>query len=134
MKHTSIAILMAAFLSAGLAGVSLPAQADKDEDECKDKKECPLHAWMEANMQPAMEKRDMEKLAGLLEKVAELAPKKEWNKGKNGWKKLAEDGAAAARKGRKGFRDLRKSCKTCHDVWRDKYKAQFRDKKLPKNM
>ena len=124
MKSFAIALSFVAAVS-GLAFVSSPA-ARAEDAKCGEKgqPDCPLQGWMEKNMQEAFEKKDMKALATSLEKAAKFAPDPKWNEGDNGWAKLANDGAAAAKAG--DAEGVQKSCKSCHKAWRSEYKKQFR--------
>ena len=68
-------------------------------------------------------------LATSLEKAAKFVPDPKWNDGENGWAKLANDGAAAAKAG--DAEAVQKACKSCHKAWRSEYKKQFRMKPVP---
>jgi hypothetical protein len=100
----------------------LPATAAADAAACGSKENpCPLQKWMRANMGTAMASNDMPALAKALEHAAGFAPDPSWT-----WSKIAKDGAAAAQKGDTAA--VKASCKSCHDAYKDKYKAQFRDR------
>ncbi|MEY4582712.1 MAG: hypothetical protein RL701_7415 [Pseudomonadota bacterium] len=87
---------------------------------------CPLQGWMEKNMDPAVEKADTKALALAFEKTIALVPDPAWNEGENGWTKISKEGAAAAKSG--DLAAAKKTCKSCHKAWRDKYKKEFRTK------
>ena len=87
---------------------------------------CPLQGWMEKNMDANVEKNDTKALAAAFEKAAGFAPDPKWNDGADSWSKIAKDGAAAAKGG--DMAAAKKTCKTCHKAWRDKYKKEFRTK------
>jgi hypothetical protein len=87
---------------------------------------CPLQGWMEKNMDANVEKNDTKALAAAFEKAAGFAPDPKWNDGASGWSKIAKEGAAAAKSG--DMAAAKKTCKTCHKAWRDKYKKEFRTK------
>jgi hypothetical protein len=92
---------------------------------------CPLQKWMRTNMGPANASGDMPALAAALDKAAGFAPDPAWNAGdaKTSWKGIAQAGAAAARANDAAA--VKASCKSCHDAYKDKYKAQFRTKAVP---
>lgn len=87
----------------------------------KDKPPCPMQAWMKANMAPAAANGDSAALAKAFEYVASHAPA-----GFSDWSKIAKAGAEAAKANK--IDDAKKSCKTCHDQYKNKYKEEMRDK------
>jgi hypothetical protein len=125
MKH----MLWVLVVSGGIAAAALFAQpAAQAEGTCGNKGQpnCPLQDWMEKNMDPATEKGDTKALATAFEKAAAMAPDPKWNEGDNSWSKIAKEGAALSAKG--DLAGAKKTCKTCHKAWRDKYKKDFRTK------
>ena len=82
---------------------------------------CPMQKWMKANMGPAAANGDVEALAKALDYVASHAPP-----GLDKWTAIATEGAAAAKK--KDLDAAKKSCKTCHDLYKVKYKEEMRDR------
>lgn len=80
---------------------------------------------MKANIQPAMSGSDPQKVADLLRKIATMGPKS----GYPNWAKIANDGAAAVEKDKK-IDSAKPSCKTCHDQYKNKYKAEDRDRPI----
>jgi hypothetical protein len=86
----------------------------------KGKPACPMQAWMKANMAPAAANADADALAKAFEYVASHAPT-----GFSNWSKIAKAGAEAAKA--KKVDEAKKSCKTCHDQYKSKYKAEMRD-------
>lgn len=124
MKRFGIVGLLAAALMAGLMYEQPKASAD---EKCAPGK-CPLHDWMEKELQEPMDAGDLKKVAASLEKVAGFAPDPKWNEGDNGWTKLAKEGAAAAKAG--DAKATGASCKSCHKAWRKEYKAKHRAKPL----
>jgi hypothetical protein len=133
MKRLAIVTVISACVSV-LALWTLPSgtlpRAQADGGECDKKGTCPLHDWMESEMDAAVEKGDAKALAASYEKVAGWAPDPKWNEGAEGWSKIAKDGAELAKKG--DIEAARKLCKTCHKAFRAKYKEAFRTKALPK--
>ena len=89
---------------------------------------CPLQGWMEKNMDPAVDKNDGKALAEAFEKTVGFVPDPKWNDGDSGWTKLSKEGAAAAKSG--DIAAAKKTCKSCHKAWRDKYKKEFRLKPI----
>ncbi len=110
--------------SAALAGAA-PTSALADDATCGTKENpCPLQKWMRANMGAAMAAGDLPTLAKSLDKAATMSPDPSWT-----WAAIAKTGADAARKG--DTAGAKASCKSCHDAYKDKYKAQFRTKAVP---
>ena len=89
---------------------------------------CPLQGWMEKNMDPAVDKKDGKALAEAFDKTSAFVPDPKWNDGENGWSKLSKEGADAAKSG--DIAAAKKTCKSCHKAWRDKYKKEFRMKPI----
>lgn len=130
MTKTSLAAMFALGLAAAFGANSADAAEDEivvsdpstelQAAECgaKGQKPCPMQGWMKANMQPASSSGDGAKLAAALEYTAARAPK-----GMADWKRISDEGAAAAKKG--DIEAAKKSCKTCHD----KYKKEFQGNK-----
>ncbi|HEX9296235.1 MAG TPA: hypothetical protein VF881_10380 [Polyangiaceae bacterium] len=87
----------------------------------KGKPPCPMQAWMKANMAPAAANGDPDALAKALDYVSSHSPP-----GFTEWSKIAKGGADAARK--KDVDAAKKSCKTCHDQYKAKYKEEMRDR------
>jgi hypothetical protein len=116
-------------LSGGVAALALLQQPMVRADGtcgAKGQPSCPLQGWMEKNMDPAQEAGDTKALAVAFEKAAGFVPDPKWNDGDSGWTKIAKDGATAAKSG--DLAAAKKTCKTCHKAWRDKYKATYRMK------
>jgi hypothetical protein len=126
MKRFAIVAVMAAAVFAGALYEQPKASAD-DDDACKGGK-CPLHDWMEKELQEPMDAGDLKKVAAGLEKLGGYAPDPKWNEGDNGWSKLAKDGAAAAKAG--DAKAAGATCKSCHKAWRKEYKEKHRSKAL----
>jgi len=82
---------------------------------------CPMQKWMKANMAPAAASGDAAALGTALGYVASHAPP-----GFEKWAGIANDGKAAAAKG--DVDGAKKSCKTCHDLYKAKYKEDMRDR------
>lgn len=119
------------WMLASLVGVlGLSSVASADECGAKGQKPCPLQGWMEENVQGPLDDGKLDKVAAALEKVASIAPDKEWDKGAEGWSALAKAGAAAAKAGDE--KAAKKSCKTCHKKFRKDYKAKHRMAAPPK--
>ena len=126
MKRFAIVAVMAAAVFAGALYEQPTASAD-DDDACKGGK-CPLHDWMEKELQEPMDAGDLKKVAASLEKLGAHVPDPKWNEGDNGWAKLAKDGAAAAKAG--DAKAVGATCKSCHKAWRKEYKEKHRSKAL----
>jgi cytochrome c553 len=78
---------------------------------------------MKANMNPAMGASDTAALAVALDKAATYAPP-----GYANWASIAKDGAKAAKGG--DLAAAKASCRTCHDQYKTKYKAEMRTRKI----
>jgi len=82
---------------------------------------CPLQNWMEKELKPAMKGNDPNKVADLLDKLAKMAPA-----GYSDWAKTAGDAAAEVR-AKKDLGPAKKSCKSCHDQYKKRWKTEDRD-------
>jgi len=82
---------------------------------------CPLQGWMEKELKPAMKAADPAKVADLLDKVAKLAPASY-----DGWAKIASDAAAETR-AKKDLAPAKKSCTSCHEKFKKRWKTEDRD-------
>jgi hypothetical protein len=87
---------------------------------------CPLQDWMRKNVASALASNDAASLSVALEKAAKLAPDPAWAT----WVSAASSGAEAAKKG--DIAGARAACKSCHDTWRETYRAQFRMRPIPR--
>jgi hypothetical protein len=76
---------------------------------------------MKANMAPAVAAEDGPALAKGLEYIASHAPA-----GMPNWASIAKAGAAKASAG--DIAGAKASCKSCHDQYKAKYKAEVRDR------
>jgi hypothetical protein len=85
--------------------------------------DCPLQAWMKANTNPAIAANDLPALAIALDKTATMGPAAYGN-----WASIAKDGAKAAKAG--DMTAAKASCRTCHDQYKTKYKAELRGRKI----
>lgn len=85
--------------------------------------DCPLQAWMKANMNPPSLAGDTAALAIALEKAASFAPA-----GYTNWTSISNDGAKAAKGG--DLAAAKASCRSCHDQYKKKYQAEFRTRKI----
>jgi hypothetical protein len=122
-----IGLFTALLSSAAPAAPSDPAPAAPGEKTfaCGEKGQppCPTQKWMKANMAPAAASGDGAALAKALEYVAGKAPA-----GFTNWASISKDGAAKAKAG--DIDGAKKSCKTCHDQYKAKYKAEIRDREF----
>jgi hypothetical protein len=82
---------------------------------------CPTQSWMKANMGPAAASGDGPDLAKGLDYIAAHAPA-----GMPNWSGIAKGGAAKARAA--DIDGAKASCKSCHDQYKAKYKAEVRDR------
>jgi hypothetical protein len=78
---------------------------------------------MKANANPAVSSGDATKLAESLEKMVKMGPP-----GYSNWASISNDGAKAARAG--NFDAGKAACRTCHDQYKAKYRAEHRDRKI----
>ncbi len=116
--------------TAAIAAAPMPAQAD--DATCGTKENpCPLQKWMRQNMASAMSSGDMTALGAAFDKVAKIAPDPKWNgsDAKASWDAIAKAGQAAAKANDAAA--VKATCKTCHDAFKDKYKATYRMKPAP---
>jgi hypothetical protein len=81
---------------------------------------CPLQKWMRSNMGTPLASGDLGALGTAFDHVASLSPDPSWA----AWAQAASAGSAAAKN--KDIAGVKAACKTCHDGFKDKYKAQFR--------
>ena len=86
--------------------------------------DCPLQGWMKKNMEPAMNATDFPDIATQLDKIATFAPP-----GMPNWASISKDGAKAARGADLG--GVKASCRSCHDQYKNKYKAEMRLRPVP---
>jgi hypothetical protein len=85
-----------------------------------------MQAWMRASVATPLASNNAAALAAALDRTARLAPDASWTS----WSTFAANGAAAARRG--DIPTTRASCKGCHDAWREKYRAGYRARPLPR--
>jgi hypothetical protein len=78
---------------------------------------------MKANTNSAIASGDLPALAIALEKTATFAPP-----GYGNWASISNDGAKAAKAG--DMTAAKASCRTCHDQYKVKYKAELRARKI----
>ena len=122
-------ILAGAILGAAALAAAPAASAD---DACGTKENpCPLQKWMRQNMAPSNASGDMAALAADFDKVSRIAPDPKWNGGdpRGNWDAIAKAGIAAAKAN--DAAGVKAACKSCHDAFKDKYKAQFRTRAVP---
>lgn len=132
MTKTSLAAVFALGLAAAFGASSAGAAEDEivvsdksvelKDFECgaKGKKPCPMQGWMKSVMQSASTSGDGAKLASALEQAGAKAPS-----GMPEWKRIASEGAAAAKKG--DIEGAKKSCKGCHDLYKKEWQNNRRD-------
>lgn len=87
----------------------------------KGQKPCPMQGWMKKVMAGASSNEDGAELAKALTYVADHAPPEF-----KGWAAIARDGAAKAKAG--DIDGAKASCKACHDAYKEKYRAEMRDR------
>jgi hypothetical protein len=100
---------------------SKPSAPSKDFACGTKENPCPMQKWMKANMAPAAANGDAAALKTALTYVAGHAPP-----GFDKWTAIATEGATAAGKG--DVDGAKKGCKTCHDLYKAKYKEEMRDR------
>jgi hypothetical protein len=83
---------------------------------------CPLQKWMRANMGTPLASGDTDALGKALDHAATLSPDATWTT----WAQIAKQGSTAA--AAKDMNGVKAACKSCHDAYKDKYKAQYRSK------
>lgn len=83
----------------------------------------PLQAWMKANANPPTIAKDLAGLALVLDRMSTFAPM-----GYPNWVSISKDGAAAARSG--DLDAAKASCRSCHDQYKQKYKAELHERKI----
>jgi cytochrome c peroxidase len=85
--------------------------------------DCPLQAWMKANLQVYLKQADGKRLAAALDTLARHEPR-----GYVGWAAAANGAAKAARAG--NFAQVRTECKNCHDQLRSAFRTEMRSVRL----
>jgi len=133
-KRICIVVLVSALTSLGIV-LSSAADDRTDEDEAQPLDNdcngpCPLHDWMEKNVQAAVEDGNTRALSKALKRAAEFAPDPSWNAGPHAWRTISLAGAEKAAAG--DMPGARASCKGCHQAWRKQYKAQYRARPVPR--
>lgn len=121
------------FLATWIAGVALgctetrastsrPSEAVRAPvTECGGKglPDCPMQGWMKDSVRAYMNAGDHARLAEALDKLAAHVPA-----GYSGWELVSKRAADAARAG--DMTAVRTECKTCHDQFREKFRAEMR--------
>ncbi len=128
MKRFATVLVLVA-VAAGVSMIDQP-RVRAEGKECSTPGTCPLHDWMEKEMQAALDANDLKTLSEHLDKAATMAPDPTWNEGEQSWSKTAKAGAAAAKAG--DAKAAGQSCKTCHKAWRKQYKEKHRARALNK--
>ena len=72
----------------------------------------------------------MEYSIGRYPRVLSISTSDMSTSGQTSWKTFATQGAAAARNG--DIAGARAACKSCHDAWREAYKAKYRNRPIPR--
>jgi len=85
--------------------------------------DCPLQGWMHAHMEAPLAAGDADTLATSLDEATKMAPA-----GYTNWASIARDGAGAARASRPEA--VKAACRSCHEQYKAKYKAEMRDRKI----
>jgi hypothetical protein len=82
--------------------------------------DCPLQGWMKSTMQPYQHDKELGRLALAFDKLAQNAPA-----GYASWKEIANAGASAARN--RDETAISKTCKSCHNEHRSKFRKERRN-------
>ncbi len=111
--------------SSGTKPVSSASAGTTDKVECgtKPQPDCPLQAWMKANMNPPVSTSDGPALATAMEQSVKFAPS-----GYSNWVSIAKDGAKAAKEG--NIDAAKQACRGCHDQYKKKYQTEMRGRKI----
>ena len=122
-KSTTAAATAAKRPKSGPAESSATSAPAAHPSECGEKgqKPCPLQGWMKANMAAAAASGDANELAKQFDYVASHAPP-----GLANWSTIAKSGATKAKAG--DIDGAKGACKSCHDQYKAKYKAELRDR------
>lgn len=113
--------VVGAALLGALALAPSAASADPPAPSCgTSDNPCPLQKWMRASMGTPLASGDMGALGASFDHVATLSPDPSWA----AWGQAASAGSTAAKN--KDMAGVKAACKSCHDAFKDKYKAQFR--------
>ncbi len=102
------------------AATSQPAVTDCGN---KGQPDCPLQGWMKDSVRAYMNAGDHERLASALDQLASHMPA-----GYSGWEMSAQRAAAAARV--KDTTAIKAECKSCHDEFRERFRAEMRGARL----
>ena len=126
-SHVLLVAPLAFALAFGAAASIHVPLAHADDASCGSKENpCPLQKWMRQNMAPALAAGDNAGLAASFDKVAASSPDASWST----WSQFAKRGSDAAKKGDAAA--AKAACKSCHEAYKDKYKAQYRMKAPPR--
>jgi hypothetical protein len=110
-KAIRAALALAIVASAGIALAGEPATA--------------LGRWMKPNIGIPLAGQDFPTLQKNLELVASKIPSGDYAK----WAEISKGGAAAAAK--ENLKEVKASCKVCHELYKEKYKKEFVTKAFP---
>lgn len=98
----------------------LAIKPTENAQKCGEKnKPCPLQSWMRLNIAPFLAGEDAAGLGRGLERAAALSPDPSWD-----WAEISNKAAAAAKAG--DIETARKSCRSCHDKYKNLYKEKYR--------
>lgn len=113
----------AAAAPTGTASAASSAAAGPKTFDCgaKGQKPCPMQGWMKTVMASASSSGDGTKLANALAYTAGKAPP-----GMGQWSAISNAGVAKAKAG--DIEGAKATCKQCHDLYKEKYKASMRDR------
>jgi hypothetical protein len=104
---------------------NLPANGPRSPTDCGPHSElCPLQHWMIGVISNASAADDAKRLAWALDNVAGFSPDASWS-----WASISREAASAARRG--DLVEARRSCVTCHVLYKAKWREKYRARKLP---
>ncbi|MDB5214374.1 MAG: hypothetical protein JWO86_2301 [Myxococcaceae bacterium] len=103
----------------------LPDLGRREPADCGPHSEkCPLQRWMRGYVSIATSTDDVASLAIGLDRVALFSPDPTWS-----WESISRNGATAARAG--DLATAKKSCATCHELYKTKWRASHRTRTAP---
>lgn len=105
------------------ASAPLPDAASPTGCGTKPLPDCPLQGWMRAHAEAPLASGDLPALAESLDAISKMAPP-----GYTNWASIARDGAATARTNQVDA--VKAACRSCHQQYKTKYKAELRDRKI----
>ena len=111
--------------SADVMSPPLPPPGPRVPTDCGPRNEgCPLQRYMRGWVSIATANDDEASLAIALDRIAAFSPDPAWS-----WASVSRQGAAAARRG--NLAEAKKSCETCHSLYRPAWRASYRTRTVP---